>query len=82
VEFVLRYCEASGNPVLHQFGADAAKQAGDPERGLAILLKHGNLHQASMFAKEAGMHEKARELREQLREKADRFPGLNRMDGI
>lgn len=81
VEFVLRFCEESKNPVLHQFAADAAKRTGDPERGLRILEAHGNLHQAAMFAKEAGMTAKAKELFQKLRDR-DPHPGLAKMDGI
>jgi hypothetical protein len=81
VEFVLQYCEASDNPVLIHFGADTAKRAGDPDRGLAILKKHGDLHQAALFAREAGLLERADEIVEELRARKHR-PDPGALEGF
>ncbi|GEM_PF-2988561 len=51
-----------------QFAADAAKRQGEPERGLAILERAGDFHQALFFAREAGLHERVEEMQEKLEE--------------
>jgi hypothetical protein len=67
-EFLFQYCEESASAVLHHFAADASRRVGDPERGLRILIAHGHMHQAAQFAREAGLKEKAREIREKIAE--------------
>jgi hypothetical protein len=67
LDFVLAFCLRSPNPVLHHFGADAARRAGNPELGVRILLEHGYIHQAAQLARSAGLHDKADELVEELR---------------
>jgi hypothetical protein len=69
VDFVLTYCEKSDNAVLHQFGADAARRAGDVERGIAILEKQGLLHEAALFARESQLPQRADELLDKLKKK-------------
>ncbi|MHC5036868.1 MAG: hypothetical protein ACYTHM_06115 [Planctomycetota bacterium] len=62
VDFVISYCRDSDDPILHHFGAETARKAGQPEIGIDLLLSRGHLHQAAQFAQAAGLGERAKEL--------------------
>ncbi|MHC5036236.1 MAG: hypothetical protein ACYTHM_02890 [Planctomycetota bacterium] len=72
IDFVLKFCEESDNPTLHHFAADAAHRAGNSERGLEILEKRGYLHQAALFAREAGLVDRVPEIMKKIQEKKKR----------
>ncbi|MHC4600403.1 MAG: hypothetical protein ACYS47_15510, partial [Planctomycetota bacterium] len=72
MDFVLSHCRISDNPILHHFGAETARKAGQPELGVELLLSNGHLRRAAEFALSAGLMDKARELFERVREERAR----------
>ncbi len=69
IDFLIDFCRNSENPVLHHFGADAARRAGKPEVAVDILLSHGHLHHAAQIAQQTGLKDKAAELIAEIRRK-------------